>query len=234
MHDAAVAAWGVKGYYDYIRPISAIRYMADLGQCSDPAGPSYHPDGMPLQPGLVEVVTAATTAPGERHEHLAGFEGEIAVRSWAGHVEDPATQYAGVDWILAGNWWPYQRPSFVTPPFAGYVSGHSTFSRAAAELMERITGSPYFPGGIGEFEAPQNAFLVFELGPSVDVTLQWASYADASDQTSISRIYGGIHPRADDIPGRFMGAAIGPQAFDRAVAFMEGAVTPEIFSDDFE
>ena len=26
---------------------------------------------------------------------------------------------AGVDWILAENWWPYQRPTFVTPPFAG-------------------------------------------------------------------------------------------------------------------
>ena len=35
-------------------------------------------------------------------------------------------------WVLAEGWWPYQRPSFVTPPFAGYVSGHSTFSRAAA------------------------------------------------------------------------------------------------------
>ena len=27
MHDVAVASWGVKGYYDYIRPISAIRFM---------------------------------------------------------------------------------------------------------------------------------------------------------------------------------------------------------------
>jgi len=35
MHDAAIAAWGVKGWYDYIRPISAIRYMADQGQSSD-------------------------------------------------------------------------------------------------------------------------------------------------------------------------------------------------------
>jgi len=47
-------------------------------------------------------------------------------------INDPATEMAGVDWILAENWWPYQRPTFVTPPFAGFVSGHSTFSRAAA------------------------------------------------------------------------------------------------------
>ncbi|MEO6595346.1 MAG: DUF6851 domain-containing protein, partial [Planctomycetota bacterium] len=29
MHDCAIAAWGIKGWYDFIRPVSAIRYMAD-------------------------------------------------------------------------------------------------------------------------------------------------------------------------------------------------------------
>jgi hypothetical protein len=29
------------------------------------------------------------------------------------------------------------------------VSGHSTFSRAAAELLTHVTGSPYFPDGLG-------------------------------------------------------------------------------------
>ena len=38
-------------------------------------------------------------------------------------------------WILAADWLPYQLPTFVTPAFAGYVSGHSTFSRAAAEVL---------------------------------------------------------------------------------------------------
>ena len=58
VHDAAVAAWGAKGHYDSARPISMIRYMGGHGQSTDPAGPSYHPDGLPLVPGLVEVVTA--------------------------------------------------------------------------------------------------------------------------------------------------------------------------------
>jgi hypothetical protein len=35
--------------------------------------------------------------------------------------------------------------------------------------------------------------------------MQWATYRDASDQTSLSRIWGGIHPQADDIPGRRIG-----------------------------
>ncbi len=57
MHDAAVAAWGSKRYYDYTRPISMIRHMGGLGQSSDPDGAAYHPDGLPLASGLVEVIT---------------------------------------------------------------------------------------------------------------------------------------------------------------------------------
>ncbi|MHC4427757.1 MAG: DUF6851 domain-containing protein, partial [Planctomycetota bacterium] len=186
MHDVAIQCWGTKGWYDYIRPISAIRYMCDQGQSSDPKEISYNEDGIRLEPGLIEVITTESSAPGERHEHLAGFIGGIAVYAWRGpdYIADPETDVAGIGWILAGDWWPYQRPSFVTPPFPGYTSGHSTYSRAAAWTMEFLTGSEYFPGALGEFYCPQNEFLVFEDGPSVDLTLQWARYQDASDQTS--------------------------------------------------
>ena len=224
MHDCAVAAWGVKGWYDYLRPISALRYMADLGQSSDNLLPSYDPNGVRLYPGYIELVTAATTAVGQHHEHLAGEEGKIALYAWRGpdYIADPLVDEAGVGWILAENWWPYQRPSFVTPPFAGYVSGHSTYSRAAAIVMEELTGDAFFPGGMGTFVCPQNSFLVFEEGPSQTITLQWATYKDASDQTSLSRIWGGIHPPADDIPGRVIGEAIGPAAFDLAMQYYGG------------
>ena len=75
---------------------------------------------------------------------------------------------------------PFQRPSFVTPPFAGYVSGHSTFSRAAAEVMTLLTNDAFFPGGMGTFDANQNEFLVFEEGPSENLILQWATYREES------------------------------------------------------
>ncbi|MEZ5461857.1 vanadium-dependent haloperoxidase [Dokdonella sp.] len=234
MHDVAVSSWGVKGWYDFIRPISAIRYMADLGQSTDPNLPSYNPDGIHLYPGEIELLTPESIAPGERHAHLAGPGnsnlGKIAVFAWRGpdYIANPATDTAGVGWILAENWWPYQRPTFVTPPFAGYVSGHSTYSRAAATVMAGFTGDEFFPGGLAEFEAPQNEFLVFEEGPSVDITLQWAKYADAADECSLSRIYGGIHPPADDIPGRLMGAAIGPEALDRAIRHFQGTAPPSV------
>ena len=214
--------------------MSAIRYMADQGQSSDPALPSYSPNGIPLYPGYIELVDDTDPLAGDLGENI----GKIKVFTWQGpdYIDtfegdngldipvDTAGNIAGVDWILAENWWPYQRPSFVTPPFAGYVSGHSTFSRSAAEVMTAITGDAFFPGGMGEFYCPQDDFLVFEIGPSVDVTLQWATYYDASDQCSLSRIYGGIHPVTDDIRGRQMGIVCGTQAVNLAQAHFDGSI----------
>ncbi|WP_178989845.1 FG-GAP-like repeat-containing protein [Winogradskyella schleiferi] len=219
MHDSAISAWSVKGWYDYIRPISAIRSMAERGQSSNPSLDNYHIGGIRLIENYIEVVEEGDPLAGFADQHV----GKIKLYTWKGHdfINDTETDQAGVGWILAENWYPYQRPTFVTPPFAGFVSGHSTFSRAAAELMTMMTGSEFFPGGMGEFVAKQNEFLVFEEGPSVDVVLQWATYRDASDQTSLSRIWGGIHPPADDIPGRFIGQAVAEDVFSFAVPYFE-------------
>lgn len=223
VHDVAIAVWGIKSYYDYIRPISAIRAMADLGQSSDSLQLSYHPGGIPLVEGHIAVVDSGDVLAGDQGENI----GKIKIYGWKGpdYIGDPATSHAGVDWILAENWWPYQRPTFVTPPFAGYISGHSTFSRASAEVLTLLTGDAYFPGGMGVFDAPKDNYLIFENGPSVDIELQWATYRDASDQASLSRLWGGIHPPVDDIPGRQLGMKIGPQAFTRALELFSGETT---------
>ena len=220
VHDAAVTAWGLKGWYDYVRPISAVRALAALGQSTEPGAADYHPGGLPLVAGEIERIEAGDPLAGDAGEHV----GEVKLRAWRGpdEIEDPAVDEAGVGWVRAAEWWPYQRPTFVTPPFAGFVSGHSTFSRAAAEVLTAATGSPFFPGGMGEFVAPKDSFLVFEEGPSVDVVLQWATYRDAADQCSLSRIWGGIHPPADDLPGRRIGAVIGLEAVAHAERFFAG------------
>ena len=217
MHDVAINIWGVKGYYDYIRPVSAIRYMASKGQSSDMTLPNYDPHGLPLIEDLIAVISEGDALAGSNNQHL----GKIKVKSWKGpdFINDPETDIAGVDWILGTRWWPYQRPSFVTPPFAGYLSGHSAFSRAASEVLTLITNDTFFPGGIGVFDVAQNDFLVFEQGPTESFSLQWATYRDASDQTSLSRIWGGIHPPIDDIRGRIIGDKIGKEAFNSASTF---------------
>jgi len=206
VHDAAIAAWGAKGYYDSVRPISMIRFMGGLGQSSDPGLPAYNRAGLPLVPGLVEV-----------------RDGQVMVRSWAGSPADPKTQIGGVRWMPAVEWLPYQAPTFVTPSFAGYFSGHSTFSRAAAEVLTGFTGSEYFPGGLDGWTVKAGS-LKFEAGPVHDLTLEWATYFDAADSAGVSRLYGGIHISADDLTGRKVGAECGLAAWALAQRYFSGEI----------
>jgi len=226
VHDAAIAAWELKRLSLSARPIKLVRHMAVAGQASDPALPSYHEDGLPLVEGLIELVTAESSAPGQRHAHLRRFIGQVAVKSWRGEPGDRRHEVGGVAWIRAMDWIPYQRRTFVTPAFPGYVSGHSTFSRAAAEVLAAITGTPYFPGGLGAFTAKAGQYLVFEQGPSVDVRLEWATYFDAADQAGQSRIYGGIHITPDDFDGRRTGHECGLRAYGKATTYWDGSAVP--------
>lgn len=218
LHDAAIAAWGSKGWYNGIRPISAIRYMASLGQSTGRKLGFYHPAGIPLIPGQIALVKAGDPLAGSRKENV----GKIKINAWKGPfaVTDTFRQTAGVGWILAENWLPYQVKTHITPPYAGYVSGHAAFSVAAAKALTLLTGDEYFPGGLGEFSVPANGhFLRLEKGPGVDIILQWATYRDAADQASLSRIWGGTNAPFDDIPGRLMGAKVGTAAFQFAKGY---------------
>jgi hypothetical protein len=225
VHNAAIVAWGLKGKYDSSRPITLIRYMGGLGQSSDISGPSYNASGLPLVPGLIEVITASSSAAGQRHHALAKYIGRIAIHTWGGTPDDPSSQTAGDRWMLATAWVPYQLPTFVTPSFPGYVSGHSTFSRAAAEVLTAFTGSSFFPGGIARYTIEKDG-LQFEHGPITDVDLEWATFYDAADQAGQSRLFGGIHIRADDFMGRRLGARCGIAAWQFAQGFFVGAATP--------
>ena len=181
--------------------------------------PAYHPDGLPLITNLIELVTSSSIASG-RHAGLVA--NKIAVLSWPGPPSNPATQHSGVKWIHADTWIPYQRTNFVTPPFPGYISGHSTFSRSAAEVLSSLTGTEYFPGGLGTYT---DTALGFENGPTTPLELQWATYYDAADQAGLSRIWGGIHPPVDDFAGRRTGSQCGKSVWDLARRYWDGSVT---------
>lgn len=208
LHDAAIACWDVKRFYDSVRPISLIRYMAALGQSSDPSLPHFHSLALPIVPGLIEIITQDSSKPGGAHEALAEHIGEVAVRGWLGSPEQPTVTAAGVGWILGVNWTPYQNEDFVTPAFAGYVSGHSTFSAAAAAALQETLGTDDIPGGGIVLRAAAGGFLEFERGPSNDVELMTSTFTQAVDQAGRSRLWGGIHPWFDDVEGRQIGAAV--------------------------
>ncbi len=244
VHDAACACWSIKRYYSGPRPITMIRYMGTMGQSSDPGGPSYHLQGLPLEPGVVEVITVENTFPGGRYEHIwdvysnayvpgAVHLGKIAVYSWPGeHPENLpapsiATHQSTVRWMLAKDWLPFQRKTFNTPAFPGYSSGHSTFSRAAAEVLTSLTGSPIFPGGFHHHTIASNSMQI-DLGPSIAVDLQWSTYYDAADQAGQSRRWGGIHPSEDDYKSRILGSQVGKSAFDLAEKYWTGAIVNEV------
>lgn len=247
-HDAACAAWALKRYYHGPRPITMIRYMGSMGQSTNPVEPnnSYSPRGLPIEPGVVEVITSTSSSPGQRHEliwnvYLNAYEsggdyiGKIAIYSFPGEGRTnppaqlppvPATTQNTLRWMLAKDWLPFQRKTFNTPAFPGYISGHSTFSRSAAEVLTLLTGSPYFPGGFAHHTIAANSMQI-DLGPSTAVDLQWCTYYDAADQAGQSRRWGGIHPSEDDYPARHVGYQTGTSAFTLAEKYWNRTILNE-------
>jgi hypothetical protein len=52
LHDAAIAAWGASAHYDFVRPISMIRFLGQNGE-------------LPIVPGRSEIITNESSAPGD-------------------------------------------------------------------------------------------------------------------------------------------------------------------------
>lgn len=136
------------------------------------------------------------------------FKGK-KVEAWAGPCK-------GVKEIEGENWMPYIQ----TPPFAEYVSGHSTFSAAAAEVL----GSFRESGKYGESVTIPKGGSKIEPGctPSENIKLEWPTLKDAADQAGISRLYGGIHFSAGDKEGRKLGNKIGCAVWEKALHYFNG------------
>ncbi len=115
------------------------------------------------------------------------------------------------------DWMPYQSADFVTPPFPEYVSGHSTFSKAAAYILHAYTKKESFEG----------CFLVkkgssrIEPGktPSVDIMLEWPTLTAAAEEAGISRLYGGIHFKRGNELGQKLGAAVAKCVWEKALVY---------------
>ena len=161
--DASIAVWDTKRFYDYIRPVSAIRFL---------------------------------------------YAGET-VLAWGGPFRGTET--------ISGE----QFQSYIpTPPFAEYVSGHSTFSAAGAEILRRFTSSDRF--GASVTIAAGSSGIEPGLVPAADVVLAWRTFSDAADQAGISRRYGGIHFESGDLQARALGRRVGRSVWQKARALFLG------------
>jgi hypothetical protein len=165
--DASIGVWECKRHFDYVRPITAIRFL---------------------------------------------YAGQ-PVRAWAGPGQ-------GTQVIDGGEF----RTYIATPPFAEYVSGHSTFSAASAEILKSFTGRDRFGGEvtIAAGATPIEPGLV----PAQPVTLRWATFSQAADQASLSRRYGGIHFESGDLQARSLGRKIGQAVWAKAQTYFDGTATP--------
>ena len=135
------------------------------------------------------------------------------ITAWAGPGKG-AQQIDGVAWQ------PYQPSYVVTPPFAEYVSGHSAFSSAAAEILKDFTGSDAF--GFSHVVLAGSSRVEPGLAPATSITFTYATFSDAADEAGISRRYGGIHFRSGDLVSRDLGRAVGRLAWAKAQRYFSG------------
>jgi len=135
------------------------------------------------------------------------------VRAWAG----PGL---GTRMIDGATWMPYQPSWFPTPPFGEYVSGHSTFSAAAAEVLRQFTGSDRFGGSVTI--AQGSSLAEPGVAPTHDVRLAWDTFSAAADEAGMSRRLGGIHFAPGDIDGRRVGKVVGAEAWTTAQRYITG------------
>ena len=142
------------------------------------------------------------------------FRGQ-KIRSWGGPGKG-TVEMDGSDWI------PYQLATSPTPPFPEYVSGHSTYSAAAARILALFTGSDRFgdevtlPAGSSKIEPG--------LTPARPVMLRWETFTEAADEAGLSRRYGGIHFERADLAGRKLGRLVADEVWRKAQDYFEGKV----------
>lgn len=91
-------------------------------------------------------------------------------------------------------------PLLPTPPFPDYVSGHSTFSGAAATILALFFGTDDIPFATGSDFLP-------------GVTRQFPAFSAAAMEAMESRLYGGIHFRYANEDGLQAGLGLGEWTF---------------------
>lgn len=142
----------------------------------------------------------------------------IPLRTWDGTTID------------AANWVPYQESNFVTPPFADFPSGHSSYSAGFAHTMDTWFGKQ--TGGVVpqrrlDYVAPVVAvgqqigsdpgFLVVASStiqpgvvPASPIRFSWKNWHDIAEDAGWSRLYGGIHCRSAHVGSKAVAEALHP------------------------
>lgn len=100
---------------------------------------------------------------------------------------------------------PMWMPLVMTPAFPEYVSAHSTFSGAAAAVLEAFFGTEDIYFTIYDYMMPASGRA-------------YTSFTAAAEEAGRSRIYGGIHFQSANRDGLAAGRAVGDYVFDNFLA----------------
>jgi len=124
----------------------------------------------------------------------------------------------GTAMIDASAWQPYSPATFVTPPFPGYPSGHSTASAAASTILKLLTGSDRF-----EVVAHRKAGELTEAAchPAA-IDLQLPTFTATAELAGISRVMGGYHIQTDNLAGLELGRKIATYSWPKYQAYFDG------------
>jgi hypothetical protein len=158
------------------------------------------------------------------------------------HAEEEIVGYLGeckgVGTIPGNQWFPYSPPTFVTPPFPGYPSGHSTVSGACSKMLELFTGSDHFgaytrhqAGIYTEAECSTTQMQAREGQPDADVprsketVLKLPTFTSTADMAGISRVMGGYHIESDNVWGLKLGRDVAEYTWSKYQAYFDGSAS---------
>jgi hypothetical protein len=144
----------------------------------------------------------------------------------------------GVGPIAVAQWRPYSPSTFVTPPFPGYVSGHSTVSAACAKTIELLTGSDrmavYHRHLAGEATEPGAKVAQMQaidgkppvgLGDDKTVIVMMPTLSGTAEMAGQSRIMGGYHIQSDNMFGLKLGRDVARFSWPKYQAYFNGTAT---------
>ncbi len=159
------------------------------------------------------------------------------IKGWAGPGK-------GTMDIPAEQWHPYSPVTFRTPPFPGYVSGHSCASGAAAEMLKLFTGSdecrfvePRHAGEITEegftcsemqrLDGRPLSEILGDEHATCDILLPIPTFSGAAEMAGISRVLGGYHIQADNIAGLKLGRDVAKYSWPKYQKYFDGTAEIE-------
>ena len=140
------------------------------------------------------------------------FKGQD-IRGWGGPGKGAVS-------LKGERWLPYSPPTFITPPFPGYVSGHSTVSAACAEGLRLYTGSDKY--GV---KLVRRAGELTEPGYETEATLELPTFTICAEMAGKSRLLGGYHIQSDNVEGLMMGRKVAQVVWAKAQAQFAGKPT---------